>query len=64
MKRIAAVVVAGVMGAFLMACSEQPKQPEVKIENHPVTTPAQAPEEARSRRHQRTDPLSMARQRP
>ena len=46
MKRIAAVVVAGVMGAFLMACSEQPKQPEVKIENHPVTTPAQAPAEA------------------
>jgi hypothetical protein len=40
MKRIAALVIAGMMGVFLMACSEQPKQPDVKIENHPVTTPA------------------------
>jgi uncharacterized lipoprotein YbaY len=41
MKQLATLVAAGAMAVLLTACSEQPKQPEVRTETTTVTQPEQ-----------------------
>lgn len=41
MKQLATLVAAGAVALLLTACSEQPKQPEVRTETTTVTQPEQ-----------------------